>query len=302
MKYRRLLAAGLAAGLLLTGCDKGAAGRDSHPAGDYQRGAVLEAVFAGQDTVDGGGAVIDLTNLKDGYVAVKATHSARLKFQVLKGDETYNYDLANDGTPCFYPLQMGDGEYTFRVMRNTAGERYAQLLATTQPVQLESEFAPFLRPNIQVDYTAASACVATAAQVSAADTSQIGVVTSIYDYVIHNITYDVEKAKTVPKGYTPSPDETLQSGTGICYDYAALAAAMLRSQGIPAKLVTGYVAPNDLYHAWNMVYLAESGWVAVEFQVEADSWVRLDTTFAAGGADLKDYVGDGKNYVDRYVY
>ena len=36
--------------------------------------------------------------------------------------------------------------------------------------------------------------------------------------------------------------------------------------------------------------------------MEAGNWVRIDTTFAASGADLKDFVGDGKNYVDRYVY
>ena len=302
LKYRRLFAAALAALTLLGGCAKDSPQREGHPAGNYQRPPVAEVVFDGSDAVSGGGADIDLTNLGEGYVAVRAQHSARLKFQVIKGEETYNYDLANDGTPCFYPLQMGDGEYTFRVMRNTTGDRYAQLLSTARQVQLTSEFAPFLRPSIQVNYTPQSACVAKATQLSAEDTSQIGVVNSIYDYIVKNIRYDVGKAETVPKGYTPDPDETLKSGTGICYDYAALAAAMLRSQGIPTKLVTGYVAPNDLYHAWNLIYLKEAGWIAVEFQVEAGNWVRIDTTFAAGGADLKDFVGDGKNYVDRYVY
>lgn len=302
LKYRRLFAAALAALFLFGGCNGDSSQRESHPAGSYRRPPLAETVFDGSDAVSGGGAEIDLTNLADGYVAVRARHSARLKFQVLKGEETYNYDLANDGTPCFYPLQMGDGEYTFRVMRNTTGDRYAQLLSTARQVRLASEFAPFLRPSVQVDYTPQSACVAKAAQLSAEDTSQIGVVNSIYDYIVKNIRYDVEKAETVPKGYTPDPDETLESGAGICYDYAALAAAMLRSQGIPTKLVTGYVAPNDLYHAWNLIYLEESGWIAVEFQVEAGNWVRIDTTFAAGGADLKNFVGDGKNYVDRYVY
>ena len=38
----------------------------------------------------------------------------------------------------------------------------------------------------------------------------------------------------------PSVDETLKTKKGICFDYAALMTAMLRSQGIPTKLEIGY--------------------------------------------------------------
>ena len=102
-------------------------------------------------------------------------------------------------------------------------------------------------------------------------------------------------------GTLPAPDVTIRRGKGSCLDYAALSAAMLRSQGIPTKLVFGYVAPDNVYHAWNMFYTEESGWVTAKFEVTEDTWVRLDLTFAANGANAK-FIGDGSNYSDVYYY
>ena len=39
---------------------------------------------------------------------------------------------------------------------------------------------------------------------------------------------------------------------------------MLRSIGIPTKLVKGYKNDIDGYHAWNEVYISEKGWVIVD--------------------------------------
>ena len=80
-----------------------------------------------------------------------------------------------------------------------------------------------------------------------------------------------------------------------------MAAAMLRSQGIPTKMIWGHVSPDGLYHAWNMFYTEETGWVTVEFEVKKDSWNRLDLTFSANGAD-NTFIGDGSNYVDEKFF
>ena len=50
-----------------------------------------------------------------------------------------------------------------------------------------------------------------------------------------------------------------------------------------------------------MFYTAETGWVTVSFEVSADSWNRMDLTFAANGADAS-FIGDGSNYSDVYFY
>ena len=100
-------------------------------------------------------------------------------------------------------------------------------------------------------------------------------------------------------GYLPDPDSTLESKTGICFDYASLAAAMLRSQEIPCKLITGYV--DEIYHAWNMIYFEEYGWITVEISAPSQAWTRVDITFASTGVATEDLLNDAL-YTVRYVY
>lgn len=306
MKYRRMFrqALSLLLALALAACSETASADAATVAGTTGGGYVAPAMqtseFHAQEAVGSDGVLIDTSCVAQGYVAVSATSDKRLKFQVVYGEIKYNYDLPGDGTAQSYVLQSGSGEYTFRVMQNTTEDKYAQLYSTTAQVSLESELAPFLRPNQMVDYDAGSACVAKAAELAAQAQNEIGAVANIYAYIRDHIDYDREKAATVQSGYLPDPDETFNSGKGICYDYASLAAAMLRSQGIPTKLITGYVAPGDLYHAWNMIWLEETGWITVTIQAPAHAWERIDLTFAAGAS--AQFAGDGTSYTDRLTY
>ena len=59
------------------------------------------------------------------------------------------------------------------------------------------------------------------------DTSDIDALQAIYNYVISHVTYDYELAESVDSDYLPDVDQTLETGKGICFDYAALTAAML---------------------------------------------------------------------------
>ena len=244
---------------------------------------------------------LDLSSAAEGYVAVSARSDKRLKFQVLMGEWTYTYNIASDGSPSFFPLQCGNGEYTFRVMENISASKSVQIYRAVHEIVLLDEFQPFLRPSDYSKYDADSACVKKAAELASACSNRLEVVSAVYAFVCRQIRYDAKKAETVQSGYLPDVDETLRSGKGICFDYAALAAAMLRSQGIPTKIIFGYVAPNNLYHAWNMFYTEESGWVTVSFEVDDRSWNRIDLTFSAGGAG-EEFTGDGSNYTDVYSY
>lgn len=196
---------------------------------------------------------------------------------------------------------MGNGAYTVRVMQNTSGNRYIEVFSASATVTLSSETAPYVRPNLFCNYTQNSACVKKAAELCANAKNESEAFDAIYDYICLNVTYDYSKADywASASGYVPDPDATLASGTGICFDYASLTAAMLRSQGIPCKILTGYVSPDNIYHAWDMVYINGS-WSSLHISAPSGTWGRADLTFAANGA--ANSIGDGTGYTDRYTY
>lgn len=249
---------------------------------------------------------IDTSTASDGYVSASEQSSARLKMQVIKGSQTYNYDLNNGGRSERFALQMGNGSYTLRVMKNVGGSRYAKVESKTVNVNLKSQFAPFLVSNQYVSYSNSSNAVSTAKKLVSGQKTRIAKVEKIYNYVTKNIKYDVSKASNVRSGYVSNVDATLRSKKGICLDYAALMAAMLRSQGIPTKMVTGYVSPNNAYHAWVEVYLTDKGWVNVnQIYFGGNTWKLMDPTFASSSNQSKQivkFIGNGSNYKVRYIY
>lgn len=251
--------------------------------------------------------IIDTRNVANGYVVASATSMVESWFEVKCGDQISRYRFDTDGTPQVFPLVYGNGLYTFTIFLQMEGNNYEYFYVVESQVQLVDEFAPFLVPNQIVDYDANSATVAFARQLTAHCTSKLEIAQQVYYWVQQNITYDVDKANYVVHvgDYRPDVDQVLRDQKGICYDYAALTAAMLRSNDIPCKLIKGYVknGDKDVYHAWNMLWLEETGWIAVEFPTNPKNWERIDLTFAAaGGADMAQFIGDGQNYTDTSVH
>lgn len=264
----------------------------------------LRAVASGTLVKQNSKAVIDYSNTKDGYVMVKysASTTKRLKAQVKGPTTTYTYNLTAGKWETF-PLSDGNGSYQIVVYENISGTKYSSVLSLTTAVTLTDEFAPFLRPNQYVDYSAAPKTVAKAAELVKGINDPLKKVEAVYNFVVKNLTYDRQKAATVQSGYLPVLDTVLATKTGICFDYAALMAGMLRSQGIPCKLVVGYAG--TVYHAWISVWSQETGWVDGVIYFDGTSWQRMDPTFASSGkqsASIMQYIGDGKNYTTKYLY
>ena len=168
-------------------------------------------------------------------------------------------------------------------------------------VTLENDFLPFLYPNQFVDFSKESEAVALAETLTCTASSDIEALTAIFQYITSTITYDNEKAATVSGNYLPDIDETLSSGTGICFDYASLTTAMLRSVGIPARLAIGY--SGTIRHAWIDVYIQSIGWVEKAVEFKGNEWKLMDPTFASTGTDeaILEYIGDGDNYITEYI-
>ena len=153
-----------------------------------------------------------------------------------------------------------------------------------------------------VNFTADSLPVAKAEELADDASSDLDIISSVYNYIITHFTYDYSKASSVTSGYLPDIDEVFTSEKGICFDYAALMSAMLRSQRIPTKLEVGY--SGDVYHAWISCYVDEIGWVDNIIEFDGKNWSIMDPTLAANNSasDVKKYVGNGKNYVTKYTY
>lgn len=273
--------------------------------GSYQGTIEIIENVASQVTVfQQGTSVIDASNSHQGYVMVSQSGTDhRLKVQIVKDEVKYNYDLNNQGIYEAFPLQMGDGTYTIRIMQNKEGNSYFELYSATIEVTLDSEFSPFLVPNQYVNYDKTSKAVRKSFDLCSTVSTDVEKLAVLYQWMTAHVTYDKEEAETVQSGYLPVVDEVLETQKGICFDYAALLAAMLRVQGIPTKLVVGTVSEDDLNHAWNEVYLEEAGWITVKLAVDGDEWELVDATFGASQGDsVAQYIGDGTFYTSLKVY
>ena len=255
-------------------------------------------------------ALIDYSNTVDGYVMVKwlTDTTMQLRVQVTgPSSTTYTYIILPNDTFEVFPLSDGNGSYTVGVFEQVDGNRYAQAISVTFSVTLIDEFAPFLRPNQYVNFNKDSNVVEKAAELVTGWNTVIDKVTAVYDFVITTLTYDTELASDISNGivtsYLPDLDSVLARRKGICFDYASLMTAMLRSQGIPTKLVVGYTG--DVRHAWINVYSDETGWIDSVIFFDGNEWTMMDPTFASAStnsASLRAFIGDGSNYVMTHLY
>ena len=110
------------------------------------------------------------------------------------------------------------------------------------------------------------------------------------------------RAKRRP-GVDPIEDFVGNHRTGHCEYFAAALVLMLRSQGIPARMVVGfhggeynyvgnyYVVRNSDAHAWTEVYLKPeeipAGLINPEERHAGGGWLRLDPTPAASGPEYR---------------
>ena len=245
---------------------------------DRQDQAFLLPEASGTIVYEGAGVTIDASHTDQGYVMIRCEASEkRLKARIATSAQTYYYDLPGGEGYSVFPLQMGNGSYTVRVMEQVENDLYALRFGVEITVALADETVPFLYPNQYVWYDASTKTVQKARELAQGLTSQTEIATAFYEYVVKHMTYDTKKAATVPNGYLPRVDESLESGTGICFDYAALLAVMLRAEGIPTKMLIGTVTPENLYHSWNSVFLE-------------GKWVWMDPTLDGTGHKERDYI------------
>ena len=227
--------------------------------------------------------------------------SSKVKMQLTGPDNvTYTYNLT--GEQAVIPITSGSGIYNLVAFENISENQYSTMYATDIDFNITNEFGPYLYPNQYINFTADSAIVPIAKELASTATCDLEVVTAVYSYIVANVEYDEVKLQNAEKTYLPDVDEVLATKKGFCFDYAALMAAMLRSQRIPTRMEIGYAG--DAYHAWISVNIDDRGWVSGMIEFDGLNWTLMDPTFAANTSksELKSFIGDGSNYITKYVY
>ncbi|MCL2867399.1 MAG: transglutaminase-like domain-containing protein [Clostridia bacterium] len=235
---------------------------------------------SGKKTLKAKKVTADISNVSRGYFMIKHSGtSKKLKMILYIGkNKIEQYDMDGNGEYNVFPLTRGSGTYKIEVYENTSKKNYAKIFTDSFKATIDDPNEAFLFPNRLVNYKATSNAVAKSQELCAGLTSDEDKVKAVWDFLAKNMVYDYIKAATVKSGYVPDVDLTLSQKRGICFDYSSLYACMLRSQGIPTRLVVGNlnVAGNSQYHAWNSIYLG-------------GKWVHRDATFAQQSYSEKNY-------------
>ena len=265
-----------------------------------QAANVRTPVADGKVTYGNSNLTVDASHTSDGYIMVKYSGKApRIKVRIQK-DTLYTYDLNTSGRYETFPLTAGSGAYSLGVFENIEGTTYSTLFTQNIDVAIENEFGPYLYANQYVNFTTSSSTVEKGAAIARPADDDLEVIQNVYNYIITNFTYDYDKAATVESGYLPNVDEIYSKQTGICFDYAAVMATMLRTQNIPTRLEVGYMG--DVYHAWISTYIPDTGWVNGIIEFDGKNWELMDPTYASTSASPKDFLTETDKYITKYVY
>lgn len=287
--------------LSLSGC--GSSGNSSAEPPSYSPLKVLIPESPGKKTIGYSPLILDISNIDQGYLTARSeSEDQKMNVQLTAEDKVVYSYFINPGENAVIPFTDGSGTYQVCCYQQISSSQYAALFADTLNVKLDNEFLPFLYPNQYVNFSPDSQASKLALSIVPEDTSDVNALQALYDYVVKNVSYDYDLAENVDAGYLPDVDRTLKTGKGICFDYASLMTAMLRSRDIPCKLQIGYAG--SIKHAWIDVYIRSRGWVDKAIEFSGESWSRLDPTFDSNSEDkgtIQEYVKDSDNYTVQFT-
>lgn len=203
---------------------------------------------------------VDDSKIDKGIIRVDFNTDKRSKLIISKDKITRTYDF-NKNSYC--PLQLGNGKYKISIWELKSGSTYKKIKDFYVELEIEDQTLPFLQSIQMVEWNNGNKAIIKGKDLNKAAKTDLEKINNVYNYITKNVKYDFVKAKNIGNIYTPNIDKIIEEKTAICYDFAVLNAAMLRSQGVPTKLVTGYRKDISSYHAWNEV-LVDGQWKVVD--------------------------------------
>ena len=234
------------------------------------------------------------SNLSKGIVGVRLNQDSgrRIKFLVTFGDQMYQYNIRKTDHFQWFPFQLGNGQYTIGVYENVEGTRFTPLVTETVNIKLDDTSRVFLNSIQLINWSDRMNTVTLARELTQDMTTENEKIEVIYQYMVQQFRYDFDKVQNLTYDYIPVIDEVVRRKLGICYDYSAVFASMLRSLGIRTKLVMGFTKNVKEFHAWNEVFMD-------------DKWVVVDTTFDSAMFAARvvfDFEKPREDYTISFIY
>jgi len=97
-----------------------------------------------------------------------------------------------------------------------------------------------------------------------------------YTYIGEALTYDDSMIDNLAENRRKGAKDALDSGIGVCMEYADSLTAILRAQGIPSRIAFGYSSSGeDSYaeagHSWVQAWIPEYGWLSIDPTYEGEN-------------------------------
>jgi len=101
---------------------------------------------------------------------------------------------------------------------------------------------------------------------------------AIYNWVTHNIQYDVSFLQKFPKPIEDKAIHALKTGKAVCEGYSELFALLCRDAGLQAVTIEGY-SKDWIFNNGDRFYIPRHAWAAVKID---GKWELVDATWGAG--------------------
>lgn len=252
---------------------------------------------------------IDTTTASEGYIILENLDERAYNLGVYistnvindLGDNSCYAWISNTQGKCSIkiPLTYGVTEYNIAVVTSMTydptgtecSSKKAELAFTPKSV---SETGPFLFSAGEVIYDENMMFIKKAKEIASTCSNDFEKVEKIQAWLTSYMSYKQEE-HTPRVVYQCDLEKIYNRKTGVCYDYAVILAAMLRSQGIPCKLDFGYY--DGVGHVWTEVYINSDGVHAADnVYLEGKKWSRVEATLS-GANGAKEFINESDKYV-----
>lgn len=201
-----------------------------------------------------------------------------------------------------FVLKQGD-QYEMLSRFSTADAVSLRTALTNYPEWVEETY-------LQVPDTITPETVALAEEITAGYNTPFDKALAVRDYLRQTITYN-DQIPAPPADVDPVHYTLFVSQEGYCNYYASAMAIMLRSQGIPSRVVSGYAQgeyneDNAFYrvrasnaHTWVEVYFPDFGWIQFEPTASIPTVDRPEQLDGSSGGDAFGAFNATRNLLDR---